>query len=257
MDAGKVQDLQKAQEGVKSARNFLEVMETKTKKDLVKDSALKSGDNCPLDKDNDGFLILSHDDMDKQKADLEASQSNEKVLEQKLAKALETIDQQKAKIEDMEFQEADLAKELSKVQEVTVRQKVEIEAVHEKMVQQLSAIQEKDKALSSKMSPCPKQEKEVESKSQQKSTIFWGVIFLAVFLGQVLINQTPNEDFKIEIQKANEIIADQKSQIQMLIFREKNFENKLESLKENISSKDNSLVYKSKNTQTSWVLQRS
>ena len=53
MDAGKVQDLQKAQEGIKQARNFVETMETKTKKDLIKDSSLKSGDNCSFYKDNE------------------------------------------------------------------------------------------------------------------------------------------------------------------------------------------------------------
>ena len=116
MDAGKVQDLQKAQKGVKSARDFLEVMETKTKKDLVKDSALKSGDNCPLDKDNDGFLILSHDDMDKQKTDLEASQSDENVFKGKLAKALEIIAKQKAKIGDLNSKFQCLANDLAKTE---------------------------------------------------------------------------------------------------------------------------------------------
>ena len=64
----------------------------------------------------------------------------------------------------------------------------EFQPLHE-----MDAGKDKDKALSIKMSPCPKQEKEVESKSQQKSMIFWGVILLAIFLGLVLIKQNSND----------------------------------------------------------------
>ena len=57
----------------------------------------------------------------------------------------------------------------------------------------MDAGKDKNKALSIKMSPCPKQEKEVERKSQQKSMIFCGVILLAIFLGLVLIKQNSND----------------------------------------------------------------
>ena len=57
----------------------------------------------------------------------------------------------------------------------------------------MDAGKDKNKALSIKMSPCSKQEKEVESKSQQKSVFFSGLILLAIFLGLVLINQNSND----------------------------------------------------------------
>ena len=57
----------------------------------------------------------------------------------------------------------------------------------------MDAGKDKNKALSIKMSPCSKQEKEVERKSQQKSMIFCGVILLAIFLGLVLIKQNSND----------------------------------------------------------------
>ena len=73
-------------------------MDTKTKRDLAKDSQPESGDNRPLVEDNDVIFVLSQKEMDKQKADLETSQYNEKALKKELAKALEIINQQKSKL---------------------------------------------------------------------------------------------------------------------------------------------------------------
>ena len=137
IEAGKIQNLQKAQEGVKKAQNLLDVMETKAK--------------------------------DKQNADFEGSQGK-KILEKKLARALKTIEKQKVKI---------------------------------------------------------------ESKNQQKSMILGGALLLAVFLGQILLNQTSIDDFKIEIQKANDIIIEQlinQTTNEAFKIQIQNFEDKLESL---------------------------
>ena len=101
MDAEKAKNLQKAYQGVKQAVNLVEAMETETKKDLVKDSCPKSGDNRPLDEENDVLLVLPQKEVEKQKADLETAQNSEKSLKKELAKAVKTIDQQKSKFFSM------------------------------------------------------------------------------------------------------------------------------------------------------------
>ena len=100
MDTAKIQCLQKTQEGLNLARNLVEAIETNAKKDLAKDLLSRSGDNCPLDKDNQ--MILSQKEAEKLKADLKATQNNEKLLKEKLAKALETVNEVKAKNETQE-----------------------------------------------------------------------------------------------------------------------------------------------------------
>ena len=76
----------------------MEDMETKTKENLAKDSRPDSEDNHPLDESNDGLLVLSQKEVEKQKADLETAQDNEKALKKEFAKALEIIKQQKSKL---------------------------------------------------------------------------------------------------------------------------------------------------------------
>ena len=94
IDTGRVQNLQKAYQGIKQGVNVVEAME----KDLVKDSYPKSGDNVPLDEDNDVLMVLSRNEVEKQKADLEMAQNDKKILKKELAKALEIIDQKKSKL---------------------------------------------------------------------------------------------------------------------------------------------------------------
>ena len=94
MVTGRVQNLQKTSQGVKQAVNLVEAME----KDLVMDSCPKSGDNCPLDEDNDVLMVMSRNEVEKQKADLEMAQNDKKGLKKELARALEIIDQQKSKL---------------------------------------------------------------------------------------------------------------------------------------------------------------
>ena len=119
MDAEKFQILQKAQYGVKQAREFLEVMETKAMKDLAKTFALKSGE-----KDNKDFakdlasqeanlakeLAVIQDKKSKQKAEI-------KVLHGKLLEKCHSIigDVDLAKLEDLKTEDTDLAKEMYKI----------------------------------------------------------------------------------------------------------------------------------------------
>ena len=100
MDVGNIQNLQKAQQSLKLARKSVKAIETNAKNDLVKTDSSKFGDNCPSEDKLETTLIPSQEDKDKQEEHLEASLENEKLLEEKLAKALERITQQKAKIEN-------------------------------------------------------------------------------------------------------------------------------------------------------------
>ena len=62
-----------------------------TKKTTTLDSVSNSGDNRPLEEDDDTFLVLSRKEVEKQKAELESAQNNAKILEEKLTNALKTI----------------------------------------------------------------------------------------------------------------------------------------------------------------------
>ena len=108
MDAGKIQFLQKAQVGLKQACKFVEALDTKAKKDLEKDFRSSSGNNCPLERGNDNVLVLSQNEVDKQKNDLEQSQTKVRFLEKKLSMALEIIAEQKAKLDGFENQEFEI-----------------------------------------------------------------------------------------------------------------------------------------------------
>ena len=119
MDAKKSQNLQKAQEGVELARKFVEAMEINSKKDLVKDSALKSGDN-------EEFAVLPQEDVETQDEDLKLFG---KLLDKNLVKA-----------KDLDSQEANLAREMAAVQEKKSKQKAEIKALHGKLVEKISSI---------------------------------------------------------------------------------------------------------------------
>ena len=114
MDTGNNQNLQKAQQNVKLALNIVETIEATIKKDLAKDSNLRSGDNCPLVEENKTFLTLSQGNKDNKRTNLVAPQGDEKSLKQKLTKALDTIAEQNAKLEDLARKKAqteDLKKE--------------------------------------------------------------------------------------------------------------------------------------------------
>ena len=100
MDAEKIQFLQKACKACK----FVEALETNAKKDLEKDFRSSSVNNCPLDNDNANVLVLSQKEVDKQKNDLEQSQTKVRFLEKKLSMALEIIAEQKAKLDGFENQ---------------------------------------------------------------------------------------------------------------------------------------------------------
>ena len=62
-----------------------------TMKTTIEDSVSNSGDNRPLEEDDDTFLIMSRKEVEKQKAELESVQNNAKILEEKLTNALKTI----------------------------------------------------------------------------------------------------------------------------------------------------------------------
>ena len=105
MNAGKILFLQKAQEGLKQANKFVEALETNAKNDLDKNFRSSSGYNCPsLKKGNPTVLVLSQNEVDKQKNDLEQSQMKVRFLEKKLSMALEIIAEQKSKLDGFENQ---------------------------------------------------------------------------------------------------------------------------------------------------------
>ena len=109
MDAGKILFLQKAQEGLKQAYKFVEALETNAKNDLDKNFRSSSGYNCPsLKKGNPTVLVLSQNEVDKQKNDLEQSQMKVRFLEKKLSMAFEIIAEQKAKLDGFENQEFEI-----------------------------------------------------------------------------------------------------------------------------------------------------
>ena len=109
MDAGKILFLQKAQEGLKQAYKFVEALETNAKNDLDKNFRSSSGYNCPsLKKGNPTVLVLSQNEVDKQKNDLEQSQMKVRLLEKKLSMAFEIIAEQKAKLDGFENQEFEI-----------------------------------------------------------------------------------------------------------------------------------------------------
>ena len=111
MDAEKAKHLQKAYQGVKQAVNLVEAMETETKKDVIKDSYPKSGDNRPLDEGNDLLLVLSQNEVEKQKTDLEMAENDKKALKKEL-------EEQRARADELQSQ-------LGEVPEVDASSKVE------------------------------------------------------------------------------------------------------------------------------------
>ena len=173
MDAEKFQNLQKAQEEVKKARDFLDVMETKAMKDLAKAFALKSGD-----KDNKDFVVLETQDED--------LKLMEKLLDKKLVKA-----------KDLDSQEANLS--IAAIQDKKSEQKAEIKALHGKLMEKMSSIigdadlKSQDTVLAKEMykiktlqgkstKKLRRQVKDKASISEQERNDKKKQIFLAIFL---------------------------------------------------------------------------
>ena len=101
MDTGKIDE--KVQQEVEPDQHSEEEPKLNGKR-IIHSCRSVSEDNPNL-QDKDTFLILSQEDVDKSKSDLELSQKREKSLEDSLAIALKTIEELKTKVEFLEIKE--------------------------------------------------------------------------------------------------------------------------------------------------------
>ena len=102
MDTGKVDE--KVQQEVEPDQHSEEEEPKRNGKRIIHSCRSVSEDNPNL-QDKETFLILSQEDVDKSKSDLELSQKREKSLEDSLAIALKTIEELKTKVEFLEIKE--------------------------------------------------------------------------------------------------------------------------------------------------------
>ena len=101
MDTGKIDE--KVQQEVEPDQHSEEEPKLNGKR-IIHSCRSMSEDNPNL-QDKETFLILSQEDVDKSKSDLELSQKREKSLEDSLSIALKTIEELKTKVELLEVKE--------------------------------------------------------------------------------------------------------------------------------------------------------
>ena len=139
MDTGKIDE--KDQQEVEPDQHSEEEEPKVNGKRIIHSCRSVSEDNPNL-QDKETFLILSQEDVDKSKSDLELSQKREKSLEDSLSIALKTIEELKTKVELLEVKETE-GKIRAKEAEVRAEAKAEgkAEGVAECMAVQLENAQ--------------------------------------------------------------------------------------------------------------------
>ena len=134
MDTGKVDE--KVQQEVEPDQKSEEEPKVNGKR-IIHSCRSVSEDNPNL-QDKETFLILSQEDVDKSKSDLELSQKREKSLEDSLSIALKTIEELKTKVELLEVKETEGK---IRAKEAEVRAEGKAEGMAEGMAVQLENAQ--------------------------------------------------------------------------------------------------------------------